>query len=138
MAGLSHADQSRLPVPRLDPGCAHRAGSSAVPRPGTAQYAIAWAGNSGMAELLLQVSHDRSGTLSGARSVHSADEVEEHSPLPEGRRADHAPGIGILRLTRKKEICEWQPRLQRQRIVRRKWTRPRVRIVPSAAKPLAS
>ena len=55
-------------------------------------------GHSGMAELLLQVAHDRARPLSRARSVHSADEAEEHTAAFEGRRADHAPGAGVLRL----------------------------------------
>ena len=54
------------------------------------------AGNPGVVELLLQVSHDGARTLSRARSVHSADEAEEHAAAFEGRRADHPPGTGIL------------------------------------------
>ena len=37
MARLSHADQSRLPLPRLDPGRADRARPGAVPRSGPAR-----------------------------------------------------------------------------------------------------
>ena len=29
--------------------------------------------------------------LPGARSVHPADEAEEHAAVPQGRRADHSP-----------------------------------------------
>ena len=41
----------------------------------------------------------RAGALSRARSVHSADEAEEHAALVEGRGIDHAFGAGILRLS---------------------------------------
>src|SRR5258708_36386631 len=51
-----------------------------------------------MAELLLQVADDGAGAVSGARSVHPVDEAEEHIAAFEGRRADYAPGAGILRL----------------------------------------
>src|SRR5207247_2299037 len=39
------------------------------------------------------------GALSGARSLHSTDEAEEHAAVPQGRGADHAPGARILRLS---------------------------------------
>ena len=39
--------------------------------------------------------------LPGARSVHSADEAEEHAAVPEGRGADHAPRPRVLRLDRR-------------------------------------
>ena len=96
MARLSHADQSRLPVPRLDSGRAPGARPGPVPRPGAAQQAITRVGHPGVVKLLLQVAHERARTLSRARSVHSADEAEEHAAAFEGRRADHAPGTGIL------------------------------------------
>ena len=51
-----------------------------------------------MAELLLQVSDDRAGTLSRARSIYPADEAEEHSAAPEGRGTHYALGAGVLRL----------------------------------------
>src|SRR6266481_6944492 len=99
MARLSDADQSRLPLPRLHPSRTHRARPGAIPRPGTAHAGTASVGNSGVAQLLLQESHDRSGTLPRARFVHPVDETEEHTAVPEGRRADHALGPGVLRLT---------------------------------------
>ncbi len=49
--------------------------------------------HSGVDELLLQVSDDRSGTLSRARSVHPDDEDEEHPAPHQGRGADHPPGL---------------------------------------------
>ena len=64
--GLSDADQSRFPVPRFDSRCAARAGSGAVPRPGTTQQAVAQPGNPGVAELLLQVADERARALSRA------------------------------------------------------------------------
>src|SRR5208282_5120387 len=54
----------------------------------------------GMAKLLLQVADDRARPLSRARSVHPADEAEKHAAPLERRRADHAPGAGVLRLAR--------------------------------------
>src|SRR5208282_1356251 len=98
MARLSHADQSRLPVPRLDSRRADRARSRTLPRSRAAHARAAPSGHSGMAELLLQVADDRAGPVSGARSLHPANEVEEHSAPSERRRADYAPGPGILRL----------------------------------------
>ena len=38
------------------------------------------------------------GSLSRARSLHPADEAEEHASLHEGRGDDHAPRTGVLRL----------------------------------------
>ena len=38
------------------------------------------------------------GALPGARPLHPAHEAQEHAAAPEGRRADHPPGAGILRL----------------------------------------
>src|SRR5205823_9783422 len=51
-----------------------------------------------VAALRVQVAHARAGALPGARSVHSVDETEEHVALDDGRRSDHAPRRGILRL----------------------------------------
>src|SRR5208337_1155622 len=98
MARLSHADQSGLPVPRFDSRRAHRARPGALPRPCAAHAGAAPPGHSGMAELLLQVADDSAGTVSRARSVHPAHEVEEHAAAFEGRRTDHASGAGVLRL----------------------------------------
>ena len=55
--------------------------------------------HSGMAQLLFQVADVRARALSRARSVHSADEAEEHAALDDGRRPDHAPRRGVLRLS---------------------------------------
>src|SRR6266704_2945243 len=98
MAGLSDADQGGFPVPRFDSGCADRAGPDLIPGPRTAQRGIAGPRYPGVAELLLQVSDDRAGAVSGARSVHSAYEVEEHAAPPERRRVDYSLRAGVLRL----------------------------------------
>src|SRR5579859_6533691 len=98
MARLSNADQSRFPVPRLDSGGADRARSGAFPRPRTAHARTAPPGNSGMAELLLQVADDGTGAVSGTRFVYPVDEAEEHAAALKGRGADYAFGAGILRL----------------------------------------
>src|ERR1700693_4825765 len=100
MARLSDADQSGLPVPRLDSCGADRPRSRALPRPRTAPPGAAPPRDSGMVELLLQVTDDAAGPVSGARSVHPAHQAQEHVALPEGRRADYASGAGILRLAR--------------------------------------
>ena len=63
LAGLSDADQSGFPVPRLDPGGADRARSDSLPR---SRQARRHARHSGMAQLLFQISHVRAGTLSRA------------------------------------------------------------------------
>src|ERR1039457_3501021 len=98
MARLSDADQSGLPLSRLDSGRAHRAGSGSLPRSSAAHARASSPGDSGMAQLLLQIADDGAGTLSGARSVHPANEAEKHSAAPKGRRADYASGAGLLRL----------------------------------------
>src|SRR5258708_4921275 len=98
MARLPDADQSRFPVSRLDPSGADCARPDSVPRLGETHAGTARVGHSGMAQLLFQVSDDGAWTLSGARLVHPADEVEKHAPPPEGRRPDHAFGAGVLRL----------------------------------------
>src|SRR5258708_38246281 len=51
-----------------------------------------------MSALLLQVADDGAGAVPGARFVHPVDEAEEHAAAFERRRADYAPGAGILRL----------------------------------------
>src|SRR5437868_13102813 len=98
MARLSDADQGGLPVPRLDFGSPDCAGPDFVPGSRTAQRGIAGPRYPGVAELLLQVSDDRAGAVSGARFVHSAYEVEEHAAPPEGRRVDYSLRAGVLRL----------------------------------------
>ena len=65
---------------------------------GEAQLRVARPGHSGVAQLLLQVADDRARPVSRARSLHSVDEAEEHAAPLEGRRTDHAPGAGVLRL----------------------------------------
>src|SRR5260370_41759246 len=52
-----------------------------------------------MAEFLFQIAHVRAAALSRARLIHPAHETEKHLALDDGRRADHAPRLGILRLT---------------------------------------
>ena len=42
-------------------------------------------GHAGVAQLLLQEPDDGAGPLPGARSLHPADEAEEHAPLDDGR-----------------------------------------------------
>src|ERR1700730_8996606 len=98
MARLSDADQSRFPVPRLDPGRADRTRPGAADGSRETLHSIAGAGNSGVVKLLLQVSYVGTGPLSRARSVHSVDEAEEHPAALEGRGTDHASGAGVLRL----------------------------------------
>src|SRR5713101_7093752 len=100
MARIPDADQGGLPVPRLDSCGPDRTRSRALPRPRTTHAGATPPGNPGMAKLLLQVTDDAAGLVSGARSVHPAHQAEEHSAVPEGRRADHAFGTGILRLGR--------------------------------------
>ena len=60
----------------------------------------AWAGHSGVAELLLQVAGQRARVVSGARSVHPVDEAEEHAAAHHGRGPDYAPWAGLLRRVR--------------------------------------
>src|ERR1022692_4142065 len=76
----------------------NRLGSRFVSRSRAAHARAAPPGHSGVAKLLLQVPDDRARPLSGARSVHSANEAEEHAAPFEGRRTDHASRAGILRL----------------------------------------
>ncbi len=65
----------------------------------------AGARHSGVAELLLQVAHDRARPLSRARPVHPIHEAEEHAAPPAGRGPDHAPGPRILRLKQAQHPC---------------------------------
>src|SRR5947207_10382955 len=51
-----------------------------------------------MAQLLFQITDDRTRAVSRARSVYSVHEAEEHTTTCEGRGADHALGSGVLRL----------------------------------------
>src|SRR5579863_3016385 len=51
-----------------------------------------------MAQLLFQVADDQPESLSRARSFYSIDEAQEHLALDDGRRPDHPPWAGILRL----------------------------------------
>src|SRR5262249_16644185 len=98
MAGLSDADQGRLPVSRFDPRRADRARPRAIPRPRAAHARVEGTGHPGVVELLLQEPHDGAGTVSGARFVHSVDEVKEHVAAFARRGIDHAPWAGVLRL----------------------------------------
>src|SRR5690242_1800979 len=103
MAGLSDADQGGFPVPRFDSGGADRARFGPLPRSGETR---GHARDSGMAELLLQITDVRAAALSRARFVHSAHEAEEHAALDDGRRTDHAPGRGVLRLAKNRSNDE--------------------------------
>ena len=103
LARLSDADQSRLPLPRFDPGRAAGARPGAVPRSGEALAGVARHRHPGVAELLLQVADDGRGPVPRARPVHPVDEAEEHHAPPDGRRDDHAPRAGVLRLVREEE-----------------------------------
>src|ERR1019366_5326999 len=95
MARLSHADQNRFPLPRLDLSRAAGPRSGLVHGSGAA-LRHAW--HSGMAVLLLQGAHDRSRPVPRARRVNSVDEAEKHAPFDARRRSDYAFGAGILRL----------------------------------------
>ena len=55
-------------------------------------------GHPGVALVLLQEPDARAGPVPGARSVHSADEAQEHAALHARRGAHHAPGTRVLRL----------------------------------------
>src|SRR3984885_8327801 len=95
MARLPDADQSGFPLPRFNFGGSDRAGPRAVLR-SRATGRHAW--HSGMAQLLFQIANVRERTVPRARSIHSADEVEEHVALDDGRRSHHALGFRVLRL----------------------------------------
>src|SRR5205807_8133434 len=105
LSRLPDADQSRLPVSRLDPCRADCVGPSFVPRLGATRGN---ARHSGMAELLLQVAHDRAGAVSRTRLVHPVHEAEEHAALDDGRGFDYAPGAGILRLGETDSQKRWR------------------------------
>src|ERR1700732_1554318 len=98
MARLSDADQGGLPVSRLDSRGADRPRSRAVLGSRATHPGVAPPRDSGMAELLFQVTDDAAGLVSGARSVHPAHQAEEHATVSEGRRADYTFGAGVLRL----------------------------------------
>src|SRR6185312_6629519 len=96
MDGLPDADQDRLPLQGLDPGGADR------PRPGTLhgpRAALRDGRHPGVAVVLLEEPAERAGVVPRARSVHSADEAEEHAPASAGRGAHHAPRGRVLRLS---------------------------------------
>src|SRR5579859_93367 len=95
MARIPDADQSGFPLPRFNPCSTNRARSRAVPGPGATR---GHEGHSRVVELLLQVANDGARALSRARPVHSVHETEEHAALDDGRRPDHPPRAGILRL----------------------------------------
>src|SRR5437879_1058847 len=93
---------------RESPPCAR---PGAVPRPGPARRA-AW--HPGVAELLFQVAHVRTGAVLGARPVHPVDEAEEHVALDDGRRSDYPPRRGVLRL----RVAQGAPRADAARAFR--------------------
>src|SRR5215831_10476290 len=97
MAELSDADQSGLSLPRFDSRRSDRAGPGDFPGPGAARRLPR---HSGMAQFLLQVTDDQRRALPRARPVHSIHEAEKYAALDDGRRPDHPPGPGILRLNR--------------------------------------
>ena len=70
--------------------------------------------HSGVDELLLQVSDDRAGTLSGTRSVHPDDKDEEHPAPHQGRGADYPPRTGVLRLSSR---TDWVAKRQELRLL---------------------
>src|SRR5205085_8547554 len=85
-----------------------------------------------MAQLLFQITDDRTRAVSRARSVHSVHEAEEHTTACEGRGADHAPGSGVLRLKLGHTLGDMthaRPRRSRARTAQR---------LPSAALPSRS
>src|SRR5205807_2937637 len=94
----SHADQGGFPLPRFNPGGAHRAGSLPVSRSGKAHAVAAQHRDPGVVELLSEIATNGGGALSGARSVHPVNEAEEYPASYHGRGPDHASGAGILRL----------------------------------------
>src|SRR2546425_8917907 len=95
MAWLSHADQNQFSVPRQYSRRADCPGFSIVPRP---RPAMRNARYSGMAEFLLQKSDVRRRLVSGARSVYSIDETQEHAAVSKRRGSDYPLGNGVLRL----------------------------------------
>src|SRR5688500_17140629 len=98
MDGLSHADQGEFSLSGFDTRGAHR------PRPRVVLGLRATGGHegdSGMAIVLLQEPDGRTRATAGARSVHSADEAQEHAATSHGRGADHPPRPGVLRVVRR-------------------------------------
>ena len=82
--GLPDADQGGLPLPRLDPGRAHRA------RPGPLLGPRRSRGHErhpGVAVVLLQEPDDRARPLPRARPVHPAHEAQEHAAPPARARS---------------------------------------------------
>ena len=79
-------------------GRADCAGPGAVYGPGQAHAGAAVDRDSGVAELLSEVAAIGAGALSGARSVYSVDEAEEHAAAHYGNGFDYAPGPRLLRL----------------------------------------
>src|SRR5260370_40857212 len=95
MAGLPDADKGGLSVPGLDPGRADSTRPGVIPRScETGRHAR----NPGMAVVLLQEPDDGGRPLPGARSVHPANEAQEHAAPFERRGIDHPPWTGVLRL----------------------------------------
>src|SRR3989442_661210 len=94
MAGLSDADQGRLPVPRFHHRRADRTRSGPVLRPGAAGTPV---GDPGVAVVLLQEPPDGPGTVPRARSVHPADQAQEHAAVVDGRGTNHPPRHRVLR-----------------------------------------
>src|SRR5580704_9329572 len=113
MAWVSDADQGGFSLPRLDFGGADCAGFGFVFGFGAAGWTPR---DSGMVELLFQVADVRAGTLSGARSVHSIDEIEEYVAVDDGRGFDYALGRRVLRLRLARGLkvknAGWQPALR--------------------------
>src|SRR5687768_7073379 len=79
-------------------------------------------GRAGVALLLFQISTNGTGSLSGARHLHSADETQEHAASPAWRRSDNAPRPGVLRLnqlcTKVSEVHLSVPSVSSQRTLR--------------------
>src|SRR5207237_5378877 len=95
LARLPDADEDRFSLPRFDPRRADR------PRPGIINGfldACRMVRHSGMAQLLFQMPHDRPGVVSRTRSLHPADETQEHDALGNGRVDDYTSGARVLRL----------------------------------------
>ena len=93
VAAPSDATQDKLPLLGLHPRRAAVAGPHPFHGPGPACRP---GGHTGVACLLLQEPAARAGGLSGTRSVHTADQAQEHPALADGRGPDHPPGYGVL------------------------------------------
>src|SRR5215831_8684895 len=102
MDGLSDADQGELSVSGFDSRGAHRSRSRAVLG---LRAAGRHEGDPGMAIVLLQEPDGRIRATAGARSVHSADEAQEHVAAPHGRGADHAPRSRVLRVVTRRAVA---------------------------------